>query len=297
MQRLDECGGDAKKAFTAKNDLSKAPLYLDEMHTRQVPDKVKLVWLEIYYVTRKPIDKSINISKVVDSKVRSILQKRYEECGKDASKAFSNLDENPIWLNEAKGIAITHVTIDAELKEPLPVHCLRDRRATQVRNRQGESIPVDYVKTDGNHHVAIYEDKNGTWHEKIVSFFDVMKRAVHHKPIIDKNYNAHLGWKFLFSMKQNEYFVFPDKEKHFFPSQIDLLDEKNQAIVSQHLFRVQKLSSKNYMFRHQFESSITAGTTLPQGTAYWNIRTENNLKGIVKVRINHIGQIVQVGEY
>ena len=297
MCRLDEYGGDAKKAFTGKNSLSKEPLYLDEMHTMQVPEKVKLVWLEIYYTTRKPIDKSININKVVDSKVRSILQQRYEDFGKDANKAFSNLDDNPIWLNEAKGIAITHVTIDAELNEPLPVHRLRDRRATQIRNNQGEFISVDYVKTDGNHHLAIYEDENGIWHEKIVSFYDVMKRAIHNESIIDKKYNAHLGWKFLFSMKQNEYFVFPDKENGFYPSQIDLLDEKNQKMIAQHLFRVQKLSSKNYVFRHQYESSVTAGKSLPQGVAYWNIRTENNLKGIVKVRINHIGKIVQVGEY
>ncbi len=297
MRRLDEHGGNAKNAFTGKNDLSKEPLYIDEMHTRQVPERVKLVWLEIYYTTRKAVDKTININKVVDSKVRSILQARYDECGKDASKAFSNLAENPIWLNEEKRIAITHVTVDAELKEPLPIHRQRDRRSNHIRDNQGELIPVDFVKTDGNHHVAIYEDKEGKWHETIVSFYDVMMRMVHHEPIIDKNYNSHLGWKFLFTMKQNEYFVFPDKEKGFFPSQIDLMDEKNYAIIVPHLFRVQKMSSKNYMFRHQFESSVTAGDALPQGIAYWNIRTENNLKGIVKVRINHIGKIVQVGEY
>ena len=297
MQRLDEQGGNAKQAFTGNNDLSKAPLFVDEMHTTQVPEKVKLVWVEVYFTTRKAIDKTLNIKKVIDNKVRSILQSRLEEYGKDANKAFSNLDENPIWLNKEKRIKITHVTVDAELKDPLPIHRQLDRQAIQVKDNQGNFVPVDYVKTAGNHHAAIYEDQDGNWHEKIVSFYDVVKRLIHHEPIIDKNYNSHLGWKFLFTMKQNEYFVFPNNEKGFIPSQIDLLDEKNYAIIAPHLFRVQKLSSKNYMFRHQFESSVTAGDTLPQGIAFWNIRTENNLKGIVKVRIDHIGRIVQVGEY
>lgn len=297
MRRLDENGGNAEKAFSGTNDLSKAPLYIDEMHTRRVPDKVKLVWLQIYFTSRKPIDKSISINKVVDTRVRSLLQQRYEECGKDTNKAFSNLDENPIWLNEAKGIAITHVTVDAELNEPLPVHRQRDRQANLMIDEKGELIPVDYVKTDGNHHAAIYEDKNGVWHESIISFFDVMKRAIHHEPIIDKNYNAHLGWKFLFSMKQNEYLVFPDEEHGFNPTEIDLMDEKNYPIIAPHLFRVQKLSSKYYVFRHQFESSVKAGDTLPQGVAFIRITSENKLKGTVKVRINHIGKIVHVGEY
>ena len=297
MRRLDEYGGNAEKAFMGTNDLSKVPIYLDEMHTRRVPEKVKLVRLQIYYTSRKPIDNSISINKVVDTKVRSLLQQRYEEFGKNANEAFSNLDKNPIWLNEAKGIAITHVTVDAELNEPLNVHHQRDRRANLVIDEKGELIPVDFVKTGGNHHAAIYEDKNGVWHENIVSFFDVMKRAIEHKPIIDKNYNADLGWKFLFTMKQNEYFVFPDEEHGFLPSEIDLMDENNYAIIAPHLFRVQKLSSKFYVFRHQFESSVTAGKLLPQGIAYISIRSENNLKGAVKVRINHIGKIVHVGEY
>ena len=98
-------------------------------------------------------------------------------------------------------------------------------------------------------------------------------------------------------MKQNEYFVFPDEEHGFLPNEIDLMDENNYAIIAPHLFRVQKLSSKFYVFRHQFESSVTAGNSLPQGIAYISIRSENNLKGAVKVRINHIGKIVHVGEY
>ena len=44
-------------------------------------------------------------------KIRSVLEKRLKEYGGDAKKAFVNLDENPIWLNEAKGISIKRVPL------------------------------------------------------------------------------------------------------------------------------------------------------------------------------------------
>ena len=114
-------------------------------------------------------------------------------------------------------------------------------------------------------------------------------------PVVDKHYKESEGWRFKFTMKQNEYFVFPGE--NFIPAEVDLMDEKNYQIIASHLFRVQNLSSKYYVFRHQFESSVTAGGSLLKGIAYKSIRTENNLKGIVKVRINHVGKIVHVGEY
>ena len=117
------------------------------------------------------------------------------------------------------------------------------------------------------------------------------------KSIVDRHYNEELGWKFQFTMKQNEYFVLPDAEHGFLPTEVDLMDEASYGAIVPHLFRVQKLSTRDYFFRHQYETSVTAGDALPQGVAYVRIRNENGLKGFVKVRINHVGQIVHVGEY
>jgi CRISPR-associated endonuclease Csn1 len=300
MRRLDEYGGNAKKAFTGKNALSKNPLYIDALHIHQVPENVKLVWLETYYTVRKPIDKSLDnpkkIAKVVDRRVRDILLKRYEECGRDASKAFSNLDENPIWLNEEKGIAIKRVTLTG-ISVATPLRDKLNRDGIPMVGVDGNTIPVDYVSTSNNHHVAIYEDADGNWHEKIVSYYEAITRLNQDLPIVDRHYNEELGWKFQFTMKQNEYFVLPDAEHGFLPTEVDLMDEASYGAIVPHLFRVQKLSTRDYFFRHQYETSVTAGDALPQGVAYVRIRNENGLKGFVKVRINHVGQIVHVGEY
>ena len=115
-------------------------------------------------------------------------------------------------------------------------------------------------------------------------------------PVINKTYKAKDGWKFLFSMKQNEYFVFPNMETGFDPNSIDLLNPVNYPVISKNLFRVQKLSSKDYNFRHHLETNVDNSKDLKDIT-WKRIQNTNNLKGIVKVRIDHLGNIVQTGEY
>ena len=71
---------------------------------------------------------------------------------------------------------------------------------------------------------------------------------------------------------------------------------ENYALISPNLFRVQALTKKDYKFRHHLETTVVDINSLRDIT-WKRIRNENGLKGIVKVRINHIGQIVAVGEY
>src|SRR5690606_8885592 len=121
----------------------------------------------------------------------------------------------------------------------------------------------------------------------VVSFFEAVIRVNQGLPIIDKNYNQHLGWQFLFTMKQNEMFVFPNEQAGFNPSEIDLLNPTNKKMISPNLFRVQKIATKNYMFRHHLETSVDDKKELVS-IAYINIRSTNPLKDIIKVRINHL---------
>lgn len=290
--RLDAYDGDAKKAFTGKNSLEKAPIWLDDLHTRAVPIKVKCVTMETIYTIRKPISKDLRIVKVVDKHIQDILRARLEEYGGDANRAFSNLDENPIWLNEEKGIRIKSVAINAGLSKPEAIHVKRNQFGKPILNERGNKQAADFVQTANNHHVAIFRDANGKLQEHIVSFYEATMRANQGWPIIDKEYNQTEGWEFLFSMKQNEYFVFPDKD--FCPADYDLMNPDNYAIISPHLFRVQKLASKDYFFRHHLETTVEDKNELRDMT-WKRIRNCDELQGIVKVRVNHIGQIVAVG--
>ena len=301
LNRLKEFGNDPKKAFTEKNSLDKNPLFLNEDQTQKVPEKVKTVSTEIVFTIRKDITPDLKLDKVIDVKIRTILETRLKEYGGDSKKAFSNLDEYPIWLNEEKGIKIKRVTITG-ISNAESLHEKKDKEGKLILDKNGNPQPVDFVNTGNNHHVAIYKDANGDLQENVISFFEATARVNQGLSIIDKDYKKQEGWNFLFSMKQNEYFVFPNEITGFNPSETDLLDPENYYLISPNLFRVQKISSKNYVFNHHLETMAVTGDTLKNKKQLLNIthrfiQSLSPIKEIVKVRINHIGQIVSIGEY
>lgn len=301
LNRLKEFDNDAKKAFTGKNSLEKNPIYLDVNKTIKVPEKVKLVWFENDFTIRKEITPDIKIDKVIDVGIRSILQNRLNEFNGNAKEAFSNLDKNPIWQNKSKGITLKRVSISG-VKNANSLHTKKDNLGKDILDINGNNIPIDFISTGNNHHVAIYRDSDGNLQDNVVSFFEAVERARQVLPIINKEFNSDLGWSFLFSMKQNEYFVFPSST--FNPNEIDLTDDKNNALISPNLFRVQTLSIvkygnstiRDFKFRHHLETSVDDKKELKE-IAYKQYKTILPLENAVKVRVNHIGQIVKIGEY
>jgi CRISPR-associated endonuclease Csn1 len=292
LQRLNENEGDAKLAFTGKNSLDKKPIFLDALHTDFVPDTVKLVWKEQQFTIRKGISPDLKIDKVVDAKAREILQKHLNEFGGDPKKAFVNLEENPIYLNEEKGIVLKSVTITG-VSNAIALHNKKDHFGKEILGADGNPIPVDFVNTGNNHHVAIYRDEKGNLQEEVVSFMEAVTRKNMGLPIVKNNHEN--GWEFLFTMKQNEYFIFPNEKTGFNPTEIDLMDVKNYILISPNLFRVQKVTSKDYFFRHHLETNVDVPVETKD--IAWKRLGIIGIKGIIKVRLNHIGHIVQVDEY
>ena len=295
LKRLAEFDNDAKKAFTGKNSLEKNPIWLNADHSYAVPLKVKLYRIVDVFTIKKAVDKDLKIDKVIDNKVRAILQQRLDEFGGDAAKAFSNLDENPIWLNKEKGIAIKRVKIRG-IANGEPVRIKRNIEGNIIKDENGNPIPSDYVNTGNNHHVAVFRDKDGKLQEHVVSFYEATTRAILGYPIVDKLYRRSEGWEFLFSMKQNEYFVFPNEKTGFNPQEVDLLNSNNWSTISPNLYRVQKFTTGDYFFRHHLETNVESENALRDIT-WKRIRSIQDLDGIVKVRLNHLGSIVAVGEY
>lgn len=308
LERLSENGNDPKKAFAGKNVLSENPIYLNDEKTEILHEIVKLTWLEEGYSVRKDITpenfKDVKIiEKILDEGVKRILLNRLEEFGNDPKKAFSDLDKNPIWLNEEKGISIKRVTISG-VKNAEFLHYKKDHLGNEILDENGKKIPVDFVSTGNNHHVAIYRDEKGNLQDRVVSLFDAVQLVNSGESIINTNYNQGLGWQFLFTMKQNEYFIFPNENTGFNPKEIDLLDPKNKKEISPNLFRMQKLSKveygnsavREYVFRHHLETIVEEKKELKDVT-FRNIKSLGYLENAIKVRLNHLGDIVKIGEY
>lgn len=274
-----------------KKTLKKEPILVKDKEIKEVP-----VFEEIYTIRKQITPDNFKtqkvIDKVIDSKTRAILSSRFLDFDNDPKKAFSDLNKNPIWLNKDKGIAIKRVTIKG-VNEVEALHFKKDHLGKEILDKNGNKQAVDFVSTGNNHHVAIYKDEKGKLQEKVVSFYEAVERVNQDLEVVDKNHNLDLGWEFQFTLKQNEMFVFPSED--FNPLEIDLLDSNNLKEISKHLFRVQKISKKIYWFRHHLETLLLNEKSLREKT--WNRIGLSGIKGIVKVRINHIGEIVEVGEY
>lgn len=301
QKRLDEFNNDPKKAFAGKNNLVKNPLYMDDAQTQQVPEKVKLVTMKPVYTIRKAISPELKIDKVIDRGIRAILQERLKEFGNDPKRAFSNLDDNPIWLNKEKHISIKRVTITG-VSNAIALHDKKDKDGKMILSKESTPMPTDFVGTSNNHHTAIYRDADGHLQDVVVTFFEATERKRQGLSVIDKTYRQSDGWQFLFTMKQNEYFVFPNSKTGFNPKQIDLTNPDNYELISSNLFRVQTMAKsiygssviRSYTFRHHLESTIAQNI---KDVTYKEYKTLTFANDIVKVRVNHIGQIVAVGEY
>lgn len=301
LKRLNEFEGDPKKAFTGKNALSKNPIFIDEYQSKEVPDRVKLVWQEPIFTIRKEVAPELNVSKVIDPKIKAILEARLDEHGGDPKKAFANLEEDPIWFNKEAGIQIKRVKITG-VSNAVPIHKKRNHKGEILYKENGNPFDAAYVSTGNNHHVAIYRDMDGNLYEEVVSFFEAVERKNNGLPVV--NMSNEFGAPLLFTMKQNEFFVFPNEETGFNPGEVDLLDPKNYPLISPNLFRVQKISSlkygnsivRDFVFRHHLETNVANDKQL-KGITWESIKNLTDLQYLQKIRLNHLGEIVHVGEY
>lgn len=72
------------------------------------------------------------------------------------------------------------------------------------------------------------------------------------------------------------------------------IESKDYKLLSDHLYRVQKLSSSNYVFRHHLETQIVDNDESKMSKRFFNTRSLNALFALnpFKVRIDCLGNII-----
>lgn len=199
---------------------------------------------------------SIDLKKandIVDKRIRDIVTERLTQYGGKPEKAFAEP------LLDHQGREIRSVRCYTGLSSTVPVRY----------NERGEAI--SFVKPGNNHHVAIYVDESGNWQEHIATFWHAVERKKYGIPYIIKDLAAtwekvtdempesfkqqlpeSATWQFKFSMQQNEMFILGLEEELY----QDAIRNNDYALLSKHLYRVQKLAKGDYYFRHHLETSV-----------------------------------------
>ena len=205
------------------------------------------------YVVKYPLDHpSMKPENIVDSTIRALVQNRVAERGKEAFK-------EPLY--SAEGMEIKSVRCYTSLSENGVVPVKQDE---QGRN-------IGYAKKGNNHHVAIYQDKDGQYQEMVVSFWDAVERMKYGVPVVITNPHAVWNsimekdlpqdfmeklpkddWMYILSMQENEMFVLGMEEDEF----NDAIEAQDYAALNKHLYRVQKISHADYWFRYHTETTV-----------------------------------------
>jgi CRISPR-associated endonuclease Csn1 len=202
----------------------------------------------------------------------------------------------------------------------IPLHKSKNGR-TYASKDDPLGKDVDYVSTRNNHHIAIYRDSEGRLCDNAVTFWDALKRKGLGVPTVIKNPKSVWDyilaksiteqdvlnglpkddWEFVTSVQQNEMFVFG----------LDLstltqaVSQNDLSLISQHLFRVQKMSKKSsgsveIVFRHHLETSVddkkTGGELISREIGKVIIIGSIGKMTGIKVRIDRLGRVVNIGE-
>ncbi len=253
------------------------------------------------------------LDSVVDKGVRTAIQRRLHTFNNNPKLAFKDLDNNPVWMNEEKRIPIKTVRCFTGLSAVEPV---------KVHDAPNNIVYTKFVKPGNNHHIAIYTDENGEKQEHSVTFWHAVDRKAHELPVVitkpkevwDKilqgksNYPDDFlnklpkdKWVYECSMQQNELFVFNLTKNKI----EELLSQREYSSISSNIYRLQKVSTNNYYFRHHLETKVDNKINgVKNEMLFKKMRRIILIQSLeayfkynpVKIKVSNLGEIIKIGE-
>lgn len=255
-----------KKGYSVRGQLHKETVY----GLRTPP-----LGQEAYHkrISVTALDKKGKIDKIVDPTIRRIILQYLNEHGVDTTKDFKvpqNIfqpdGEWQLFLPNKRGM---HVPI----------------RKVRIRENISNAVKLkgninQHVNPRNNHHVLLYIDKEGEMKEEIVSFWDTVERKAKGENVYELPIG---GVQKIAILEENDTFVIGLTDEQ-------LSDHMSDAdYMSQYIYRVQKLSSLYYVFRHHLASTLDNDK---QECRIQSLKRWQELNPI-KIRINNLGQIIK----
>lgn len=216
-----------------------------QLHKETVFGKRTFNGEEAFHVRKsvESLETAKQIDKVVDEAIRLLILKRVSELGgflkdKVPANTFFIVDEN--------GIKQPQIFLPNKNGHPVPILNIRVKENIGGAEKLKENVN-QWVNPRNNHHVLIYKDVNGILKEDVVTFWTVVERkrtaqSAYQLPIDGKEIETtlHINDMFLLGLKEDEI----------------NWENPNYEVLKDHLYRVQKLSSKFYEFRLNTEASL-----------------------------------------
>ena len=241
---------------------------------RQAPDS------EVAFHVRKPIESLTTqkqIEKVVDPAIRKLITKRVESIGGFDTKG--NIPKNAFFEIDDRGNSVPSVFLPNRNGEPVPIRKVRMKETINGAEPLRKDIN-QYVNPRNNHHVLVYVDEEGNMKEEVVSFWTAVKRKKEKQPIYQLPKD---GIEIITTLEASDVFLLGLKETEIDWGNVDY------PVLSGHLYRVQKLSSKDYYFRHHKASTII---NKDEEIRVKSLRRFKELTPI-KVKVTPSGKVVQ----
>lgn len=216
-----------------------------QLHKETVYGKRTFNGEEAFHV-RKAIDSLTTekqLDKVVDESIKLLIRKRIQELG---GFVKGNIPANTFFVVDENGVKQPQIFLPNKNGAPVPV--LKVRMKENIGGAEKLKDKVNqWVNPRNNHHVLIYKDEKGNLKEEVVTFWTVVERkrtgqSAYQLPIDGKEIvtTLHINDMFLLGLNEDEInWENPDYD-----------------VLKEHLYRVQKLSSKFYEFRLGSEASI-----------------------------------------
>ncbi|MCX6171612.1 MAG: type II CRISPR RNA-guided endonuclease Cas9 [Flavobacterium sp.] len=220
-----------------------------QLHKETVFGKRTFNGEEAFHV-RKAIDSletAKQIDKVVDETTRLLILKRINELG---GFVKDKVPANTFFIVDENGIKQPQIFLPNKNGAPVPILKVRMKENIGGAEKLKDNVN-QWVNPRNNHHVLIYKDEKGNLKEEVVTFWTVVERKrtgqpAYQLPLDGKEIvtTLHINDMFLLGLNEDEInWENPDYE-----------------VLKEHLYRVQKLSSKFYEFRLNTESSIQQNT-------------------------------------
>ena len=234
--------------------------------------------------------------EVVDPRLRELIAEYNQEITSKVKAKGS-----PLYLDAA------------EKQEVRSVRCYVDKpsvaKAIPIRfDERGRAIT--FVKSGSNHHLALYRTPHGKLEESIVSFWDAVDRARYGIPLVITHPREVIeqvllrgdvpesvlrllppsDWVFVDSLQQDEMVVIGLSDKELQRA----LEVQDYHKLSEHLYRVQKMSSRDYWFRYHLETSVADDkNALGRIPKFHRVRSLSDYekRNIRKVHVDLLGRI------